>query len=325
MPRSRPSVRCGRTWSRSTQRSSTSPMCCTIRSTCCSACSSAVAPTSAARWRTASRSSTGPTTPSLILISDLYEGTPGGDYIARVASMARIGCSVRRAAGAQRRGRTGVRPRGRAGAGRARRAGVRLHAAGVPRPHRRRDRAPRPPPLGRRKRSRHDLVRLAPLATPRRRSLHEGVFDPGPFGGCVVSVVGVSVAPSFDLGELYRRIDQARRDAGQSWASLARQVGVAVSTIRRFEVATDAEADGVLALVGWLGVAPEEFIAGVRVAGEPLPPADGGFVRVDMTRVVEVTGAGGASATTRTTIQRLVMSAQSTGRSVASLTRWSAS
>ena len=129
---------------------------------------------------------------------------------------------------------------------------------------------------------------------------------------------------SFDLGELFRRIDRVRRDSGQSWASLARQVGVAASTIRRFEGAADAEADGVLALVGWRGVAAEEFIAGAPVAGEPLQPADGGFVRVDMTRVVEVTGAGGVSATARTSIQRLVIAAQSSGRTVASFTRWSA-
>jgi hypothetical protein len=79
--------------------------------------------------------------------------------------------------------------------------------------------------------------------------------------GCLerarVNLVSRSVeAPRFDLGELFRRVDSARRESGQSWASLSTQVGVAVSTIRRFEHAADAEADGVLAVVGWLGVAP---------------------------------------------------------------------
>ena len=152
-----------------------------------------------------------------------------------------------------------------------------------------------------------------------RAPRHRPIWWPG-----LVRFERVSAGLSFDLGELFRRINSMRRDSGQSWASLARQVGVAVSTIRRFEGAADAEADGVLALVGWLGVAPEEFIAGAPVAGERLPPAAGGFVRVDMTRVVEVTGAREVSATARTSIQRLVRAAQSSGRTVASFTRWSA-
>ena len=45
------------------------------------------------------------------------------------------------------------------------------------------------------------------------------------------------VARTFDLGELFRRIDGLRIGSGQSWASLSKQVGVAVSTIRRFETA----------------------------------------------------------------------------------------
>jgi hypothetical protein len=129
----------------------------------------------------------------------------------------------------------------------------------------------------------------------------------------------------FDLGELFRRAHSARRESGQSWAAVSTQVGVAVSTIRRFESAADAEADGVLALVGWLGIAPEEFIDGGVVAGEPLPPASGGFVRVDMACVSEAAGARrGALGKGRTTIQRLAMVARDSGQTVASLTRWTA-
>ena len=97
---------------------------------------------------------------------------------------------------------------------------------------------------------------------------------------------------------------------------------MAASTIRRFETAPDAEADGVLALVGWLGATPEDFVIAADVAGERLAPADGGFVRVDIARVAAVTG--GRRVTGRTTIQCLVEAAQTSGRSIASFTRWSA-
>lgn len=79
-----------------------------------------------------------------------------------------------------------------------------------------------------------------------------------------------------------------------------------------------------MALITWLGVAPEELIDGSSVGGELLPPARGGFVRVDMAQVVEATGACRANATSRTTIQRLATVAQASYRTVASLTRWSA-
>jgi hypothetical protein len=130
----------------------------------------------------------------------------------------------------------------------------------------------------------------------------------------------VQSASDFDLAELFRRIDRHRRESRQSWATVSKQVGVAVSTIRRFETAIDAEADGVLALVGWLGAIPEEFISTQDVVGEPLMPANGGFVRVDMARVASV--AGGTRGSRRTTIQRLVGVARVSGCSIASLTRW---
>jgi hypothetical protein len=139
-----------------------------------------------------------------------------------------------------------------------------------------------------------------------------------------VVLVNRSVAARpFDLGELFLRVDNARRESGHSWAAVSTQVGVAASTIRHFESAGDAEADGVLAVVGWLGVAPEEFIDGGVVAGEPLPPANGGFVRVDRARLSEVAGVRRtAPSKGRTTIQRLAMVARDSGQTVASLTRW---
>ena len=128
----------------------------------------------------------------------------------------------------------------------------------------------------------------------------------------------------FDLRRLGRSIDAERIARGLTWAALAREVGVASSTIRRFSMADDAEADGVLALVRWLHAAPEDYIDGGTVRGDRLWSADDGYVRVDMELVAEAVGdQGGARGRTRTTIQRLVEAAQQSGRPVASLTRLS--
>ena len=93
---------------------------------------------------------------------------------------------------------------------------------------------------------------------------------------------------TFDLNQLSRSIEIARADRELTWGAISHAVGVATSTIRRFGKAADAEADGVLALIGWLGLPPEEFVSDTKVAGRPLPPA-----------------------------------AQPSGVSIASLTRWS--
>ena len=78
-------------------------------------------------------------------------------------------------------------------------------------------------------------------------------------------------SPTFDLGQLFRAVDAERERRGLGWTALAQQVGVSSSTVRRYRTAVDAEADGVLALVRWLGVTPERFIRGGSVAGRPLP------------------------------------------------------
>lgn len=109
-----------------------------------------------------------------------------------------------------------------------------------------------------------------------------------------------------------------------TWAAISQEVGVATSTIRRFATASDAEADGVLALIGWLGVAPEHFVIDSEITGEPLPPAGEGVIRVDMTLVAKSTARPRqAPPAMRTTIQRLVAAAQASKVPVASLTRWS--
>lgn len=128
----------------------------------------------------------------------------------------------------------------------------------------------------------------------------------------------------FDLNRLSRSIDSTRAERELTWEALSREVGVAVSTIRRFATASDAEADGVLALIGWLGVPPEQFVANSQVVGVTLPPAGDGMIRVDMERVAESpTQPRRNRPVSRTTIQRLVAAAQASQVPIASLTRWS--
>lgn len=129
-------------------------------------------------------------------------------------------------------------------------------------------------------------------------------------------------ATPFDLRLLYRAIDVERAKLGLTWAALSRHVGVAASTIRRFEQAADAEADGVLALIAWLETAPEDYVVDNVVQPTRLSPSTAGFVRVDMA-LVAAASCEGQRGRSRTTIQRLVAVAQSDGRSVASLTRLS--
>lgn len=128
----------------------------------------------------------------------------------------------------------------------------------------------------------------------------------------------------FDLRRLFHAIDAERSARDLTWAALAREVGVATTTIRRFAIADDAEADGVLALVRWLNAAPEDYVEGGSVKGERLASPVEGYVRVDMDLVAEANGdRRGANGRTRTTIQRLVQVAQKVGQPVASLTRLS--
>lgn len=126
----------------------------------------------------------------------------------------------------------------------------------------------------------------------------------------------------FDLGELSRAIDQECDKRGMTQTALSREVGVAASTIRRFRAAEDAEADGVLALIGWLGLPPERFVKCPGSDETLLPPSRDGMIRVDMVLIAEAAGRP-TSSTSRTSIQRLVAVAQASGQTVASLTRWS--
>jgi len=129
---------------------------------------------------------------------------------------------------------------------------------------------------------------------------------------------------SFDLRAFATAINDERLLQGLSWNALARSVGVSTSTIRRYADANDAEADGVLAVVRWLGVTPEDFLTDAVTIGVRLPGSSDRVVRVDMDLVAAANGESqGAKGRSRTTIQRLVNAAQRSGQPIASLVRLS--
>jgi transcriptional regulator with XRE-family HTH domain len=129
--------------------------------------------------------------------------------------------------------------------------------------------------------------------------------------------VGSSAAPAtFDLDALARALEAERVRRGLSHAALARATGVAASTIRRFAHGNPAatEADGVLQLVRWLGVAPDDFVRpAVRRRGSLLD-SSAPKVRADATAL-------GLPPGSRTTIANLAAVAAARGVPIASLTR----
>ena len=100
------------------------------------------------------------------------------------------------------------------------------------------------------------------------------------------------------------------------------ETGVSTSTIRRMASAEDAEADGVLTLVAWLGLQPEAFMDGVS-SDRAVAPLGSMVVRVDMASVRR-TNPSISWKGSRTTIQRLAAAARAAGVTVESLTRRSA-
>ena len=63
----------------------------------------------------------------------------------------------------------------------------------------------------------------------------------------------------FDAKALFVALDRQRMARGLSWAQVATETGVSVSTMKRTRLGGRMEVDGVLALVGWLGRTVESF------------------------------------------------------------------
>ena len=64
----------------------------------------------------------------------------------------------------------------------------------------------------------------------------------------------------FDPKALYLALDERRVARGLSWQDVARATGVSAATITRTRTGGRMEVDGMLALVGWLGVPVETFV-----------------------------------------------------------------
>jgi len=63
----------------------------------------------------------------------------------------------------------------------------------------------------------------------------------------------------FDAKALYAALDEQRRARGLTWADVARETGVAASTLKRTQDGGRLELDGALAMVTWLGRTVESF------------------------------------------------------------------
>lgn len=63
----------------------------------------------------------------------------------------------------------------------------------------------------------------------------------------------------FDARALYEALDVQRRSRGMSWQEVAREIGVSASTLTRTRRGGRMEADGMLAMVRWLGRTAESF------------------------------------------------------------------
>ncbi len=72
---------------------------------------------------------------------------------------------------------------------------------------------------------------------------------------------------------LYTALDTKRRSRGMSWQRVAREIGVASSTISRGQHDGPMETDGMLGMVRWLGCAPEEFMTDDGRLRKGQPPA----------------------------------------------------
>jgi hypothetical protein len=75
----------------------------------------------------------------------------------------------------------------------------------------------------------------------------------------------------FALRALYRALDQRRRERQLTWSALAAEVNrhrttlrpIAVSTIKGLETKLNAEGDGILQMLLWLGRSPESFVPSI--------------------------------------------------------------
>lgn len=64
----------------------------------------------------------------------------------------------------------------------------------------------------------------------------------------------------FDAPALFDALDRQRIARKLTWDQVSREVGVATATIKRTQHGGRMEVDGMLAMVGWLGMPIDAFI-----------------------------------------------------------------
>jgi transcriptional regulator with XRE-family HTH domain len=64
----------------------------------------------------------------------------------------------------------------------------------------------------------------------------------------------------FDARALYEALDEKRKARELTWREVAQEIGISASTLTRTREGGRLEVDGMLAMVGWLGVPVESFV-----------------------------------------------------------------
>jgi hypothetical protein len=71
----------------------------------------------------------------------------------------------------------------------------------------------------------------------------------------------------FDAAALYEALNAQRCARSMSWAQVAAEIGVSVSTLTNTKLGGRMEVDGMLAMVRWLGRTAESFTVGFSDSG----------------------------------------------------------
>ncbi len=92
----------------------------------------------------------------------------------------------------------------------------------------------------------------------------------------------------FDVKALYDALDERRRLRDMSWSQVQKEIAqpgskhpISLSTIRGTQTGRTTEADGILAMVRWLGVTFQDFSVGVEGPVSSLPLEKEGMRRFD--------------------------------------------
>lgn len=68
----------------------------------------------------------------------------------------------------------------------------------------------------------------------------------------------------FDVELLYAALDKKRSTEGLTWAGIAKEIGVAASTVKGIREKQGIKGDGVLQMLLWLDRSPESFVPGSK-------------------------------------------------------------